>query len=337
MKQVWMASLTMLALAAMPERAAAHEYDRGDSDHPLRYVAYALHPIGWTAEMVVLRPFHRFVHKPTAGEVMGHDLDHSHPGDSYMRDTAMNESWSVEAAEAEPAPMSPPPPPAPIQEYQDEEETTHLEVLSELLFESGTATLTDGGKEILGQVLARIHSFPAGRPVMFEGHTDNDPIVHSEWNSNWDLGAARSIRVLEYLVSQGLDPARCGATTYSEYRPRASNDTPEGKLQNRRVHILIMAEGAGQPGDPQVTGAVSHARIVRACQVDFEIHRPRARGNLAARFVLMQGMRLPVGVWGWVVRADAGWINESTANRSKRWRGVGCGSAGPSPLRCWAG
>ena len=77
---------SMLLVAAMallaPATASAHEYDRGDSDHPLRYVGYALHPVGMAFEYALLRPVHWLVSQPTAAEVMGHeprpgDLDHN--------------------------------------------------------------------------------------------------------------------------------------------------------------------------------------------------------------------------------------------------------------------
>jgi chemotaxis protein MotB len=84
---------------------------------------------------------------------------------------------------------------------------------------------------------------------MVEGYTDTDPIVYSGWPSNWHLGAARAIAVLQYINGQGIAPARCGATTYSEYRPVEPNATPEGKTKNRRVVVLIMAEGATAPAE----------------------------------------------------------------------------------------
>jgi chemotaxis protein MotB len=75
---------------------------------------------------------------------------------------------------------------------------------------------------------------------MVEGHTDSDPIRHSGWKSNWELGAARSLTVLHYLADKaGVDPAMMSAATFSKYQPVAGNDNAQGKAQNRRAVIVI--------------------------------------------------------------------------------------------------
>ncbi len=60
-KKLAVIALFGAACLASPNVADAHEYDRGDSDHPLRYVAYLLHPVGIAAEYAILRPIHSFV------------------------------------------------------------------------------------------------------------------------------------------------------------------------------------------------------------------------------------------------------------------------------------
>ena len=66
MKKALYAVLLALALLAVPTRAAAHQYDRDDSDYPLRYVAYVVHPIGIAIEYALLRPIHYLVSQPNA-------------------------------------------------------------------------------------------------------------------------------------------------------------------------------------------------------------------------------------------------------------------------------
>jgi hypothetical protein len=83
MKKAIYAALFGLALMAAPTTASAHEYDRDDSDHPLRYVAYALHPVGIALEYVVLRPIHWFVSKDPADKVFGHE-PREEPDHNYM-------------------------------------------------------------------------------------------------------------------------------------------------------------------------------------------------------------------------------------------------------------
>ncbi|MBN1867790.1 hypothetical protein JW916_10900 [Candidatus Sumerlaeota bacterium] len=61
----------LLLLAAGP--VCAHEYDRNDSDHPLRYAAYLVHPIGILGEYAITRPIHLLVSLPHACIIFGHD------------------------------------------------------------------------------------------------------------------------------------------------------------------------------------------------------------------------------------------------------------------------
>lgn len=126
------------------------------------------------------------------------------------------------------------------------EETTRgltLTIVDSLLYMPGEAELTKDGKVLVGDV-ARIikENFP-GRELMIEGHTDNVPIRHSGWRSNWELGAGRALTLLHELVSQhGVDPALVSATSYGEFRPSATNATPDGRTQNRRAVIVILPE-----------------------------------------------------------------------------------------------
>jgi chemotaxis protein MotB len=77
--------------------------------------------------------------------------------------------------------------------------------------------------------------------VGIEGHTDNVPIKHSGWKSNWELSSARALSVVHYLEDQeGIDPKRLSATGYGEFHPVASNETVSGRQENRRVEIVIL-------------------------------------------------------------------------------------------------
>jgi len=110
---------------------------------------------------------------------------------------------------------------------------------SDVLFQSGSARLSDAGKKALDGVAEKLKSQYGGKFVMVEGHTDSDPIVASGWKSNWELGAARSLTVLHFLTDKGVDPAKLSASTFSKYQPVASNDTAGGKAQNRRAVVAI--------------------------------------------------------------------------------------------------
>ncbi len=74
MKKLLVIAILAGALMLAPGRASVHEYDRDDTDYPLRIVAYVLHPIGIAMEYVILRPIHYLVSQPNSSVVFGHDV-----------------------------------------------------------------------------------------------------------------------------------------------------------------------------------------------------------------------------------------------------------------------
>jgi len=116
-----------------------------------------------------------------------------------------------------------------------------LTVVGDLLFDSGKAAIRREADPVLDKVGGFLKDNVPNLNVGIEGHTDNQPIKHSGWKSNWELSTARALSVLHYLVNQeGISPNRLSAIGYGEYRPVASNDTKEGRQLNRRVEIVIM-------------------------------------------------------------------------------------------------
>jgi chemotaxis protein MotB len=112
--------------------------------------------------------------------------------------------------------------------------------VAEVLFDSGKADLKPDGKNMLKKVASVIREEAVDNEIGVEGHTDNVPIKHSGWKSNWELSTARATSVLHYLVNDcGLKPNNLSATGYGEYRPVVSNNTKEGRQANRRVEIII--------------------------------------------------------------------------------------------------
>ena len=74
MKKIFLAAFVFVALLSLGTPVQAHEYDRDDSDYPLRYVAYALHPIGIALEYGILRPIHMLVsYNETTAIIFGHE------------------------------------------------------------------------------------------------------------------------------------------------------------------------------------------------------------------------------------------------------------------------
>ena len=115
-----------------------------------------------------------------------------------------------------------------------------LTFVAEVLFDSGKAQLKDQAKDALGKVASVIRQKVADRDIGIEGHTDNEPIKHSGWKSNWELSTSRATSVLHFMEEQGVDPHRLVASGYGEYRPVTSNDSAEGRRKNRRVEIVIL-------------------------------------------------------------------------------------------------
>lgn len=115
--------------------------------------------------------------------------------------------------------------------------------VAEVLFDSGKAELRKGTSEKLAKVSRVLNTTVKDLNVGIEGHTDNVPIKHSGWKSNWELSTARALSVLHRLVNdQAVDPTRLSATGFGEFKPVASNDTAQGRQKNRRVEIVILPE-----------------------------------------------------------------------------------------------
>lgn len=121
--------------------------------------------------------------------------------------------------------------------------------VSEIFFDSGKAEIRASGKDSLAKVASVLREDVPDTYVAVEGHTDNDPIRHSGWQSNWELAGGRALAVLHYLVDEaGLSPERLSANSYGEFRPVTSNANAAGKQKNRRVEIVIVPPQVKEPG-----------------------------------------------------------------------------------------
>ena len=112
----------------------------------------------------------------------------------------------------------------------------------DILFDSGKAEVKKDAYPMLNQLADVINKKVPDKNIGVTGHTDNVPIKHSGWASNWELSTARATNVLHYLESRGVSPKRLSATGYGEHRPVASNATAEGRSKNRRVEIVILPQ-----------------------------------------------------------------------------------------------
>ncbi|MBN2526327.1 MAG: OmpA family protein [Deltaproteobacteria bacterium] len=109
---------------------------------------------------------------------------------------------------------------------------------AQVLFDSGSAQLTEGGLSSLKEV-AKILRTVKNKRFVVGGHTDNRKISKADFDSNWELASARAINVTEELVKAGLPPRNLIAAGYSQYAPIASNATEAGRKKNRRIEIIL--------------------------------------------------------------------------------------------------
>lgn len=113
--------------------------------------------------------------------------------------------------------------------------------VSEVFFDSGKDKVKQDGRPALGKVAEVLNRDVPSSDVAIEGHTDNDPIKHSGWKTNWELSSARALAVLHYLVDEcKVKPQRLSANGYGEFRPVIPNDSAQNKQKNRRVEIVIL-------------------------------------------------------------------------------------------------
>jgi len=118
-----------------------------------------------------------------------------------------------------------------------------VNMLDEILFDSGKTTIKPEGLEILKKV-GKILLNAKDKAISIEGHTDDVPIgaaLQQQYPTNWELSAARATNVARYLQEKiGIDPTLLSATGYGEYRPVASNESEEGRAKNRRIEIILI-------------------------------------------------------------------------------------------------
>ncbi|WP_242393013.1 OmpA/MotB family protein [Anaeromyxobacter oryzisoli] len=127
---------------------------------------------------------------------------------------------------------------------------TTVKMKDKILFASGSATIGKDGREALRRVGEALRSLN-GKSIRVDGHTDNVPTSGSTFASNWELSSARALAVVRFLQEQGVDPTRLSAAGFGEFQPIASNETAEGRSQNRRIEItLVPAEGGAPAATP---------------------------------------------------------------------------------------
>ena len=122
-----------------------------------------------------------------------------------------------------------------------------LRVKDNILFPTGEASLSGAGQSLLGRLASRLGD--SDYRITVEGHTDNRPIDTWRYPSNWELSAARAAAVVRQLIEAGIRPQRLNAVGLADTQPIASNDSADGRAENRRVD-LVLELPAGQENAP---------------------------------------------------------------------------------------
>jgi chemotaxis protein MotB len=124
---------------------------------------------------------------------------------------------------------------------EDNERGLTVRIQESIIFPSGSADLNPSFKEVLSRLAKIFKSIP--NDIRVEGHTDNVPINTQLYPSNWHLSVSRALNTAYYLIHDSdLNPDKVSIVGYSEYRPIATNQTPQGRSKNRRVDIVIIKE-----------------------------------------------------------------------------------------------
>ncbi|HSF68538.1 MAG TPA: OmpA family protein [Nitrospiraceae bacterium] len=117
------------------------------------------------------------------------------------------------------------------------------DLMKQLRFESGEATITPEGYLVLDETIAYLKTAAGDRLIRVEGHADNmeiGPSLKSLYPTNWDLSKARARGVLRYLIEKGgIDSAKLSSVGYGDTKPIADNGTETGRQKNRRVDIVL--------------------------------------------------------------------------------------------------
>ena len=141
-----------------------------------------------------------------------------------------------------PAPFPPPPPPSPSFARQSISEQTLLTVADDLAFPTAGFSLSREGRADLDHIVPSLRALQNGKVVVY-GYTDNVPVGpelrQQGIADNLDLSSKRANAVVRYLQSQGVNPNIMSAKGRGETHPIASNHTPQGRAQNRRIEVVV--------------------------------------------------------------------------------------------------
>ncbi len=120
------------------------------------------------------------------------------------------------------------------------EGVVYISLSDKMLYRSGSYAINKQAKSVISKI-AKILKDHKSLDILVEGHTDNVPISNSCIKDNWDLSVMRATSVVRLLQKEyEISPERMTAGGRSQYVPKASNETAEGRSLNRRTEIILL-------------------------------------------------------------------------------------------------
>ncbi len=116
---------------------------------------------------------------------------------------------------------------------------------SEVFFDTGQAVIKPEGRAELDKIATAVSELEQQIPaeiawvLRVDGHTDVRPVSGATFKSNWELSAARSISVVQYLIGKGISPQRLVAAGFGEFQPIDPGSSEEAYARNRRIELKL--------------------------------------------------------------------------------------------------
>ncbi|MBC7420907.1 MAG: OmpA family protein [Bdellovibrio sp.] len=129
-----------------------------------------------------------------------------------------------------------------IQDLRHDAMGVRIALASSQFFNPGGTKIKVGALPALDKLAALLQE--TDRKIIIEGHTDNTPVSKdAPFESNWELASLRATSIVKYLIKyHQMDPKRLAAISYADTRPLKSNDSEEGRSQNRRIEIYLVLD-----------------------------------------------------------------------------------------------
>lgn len=116
----------------------------------------------------------------------------------------------------------------------------YVSISDKMLFKSGSYKISSQAEDVIGKI-AKIINDHKELDILVEGHTDTVPIATECMVDNWDLSAKRATSIVRLMQTKfEVNPSRMTAGGRSEYVPKTTNETTQGRTINRRTEIIIL-------------------------------------------------------------------------------------------------